>query len=358
LSGQVELISPYLKKKIEESEQRFGRDSEIVRILKRQYLWDPKEEEIFDNEKKQHYEADIFFKYMGKELKGIERLYRQVIVINLTTACITNCRYCLRRFYQPIHLSNEELQGIAKFCGCESINSDIKEVLISGGDPFIIPIDLEKLIDLIEEYAPNVRIIRIGSRLPVQDPEKINKRLLSFLRPRKNIRFELGTQVNHASELFPEVKEAFKKLFDIDITIYNQSILLKGVNDNISALISLFDQLRDIGIENHYLFHAVPIKGTHHHRTSLEKGLKLIRELTNCGVISGRSNPMYTAMTDIGKIVLNDGVILEKKNGYVLLQSFYSYEDRKKWNPNWKLPELAVIDNNGYMRVWYFDGVD
>jgi len=358
MSGQRELVSPYIRSKLEESRQKYGSGSEVVRVLERQYLRDPREDEIFEDERERHYEADVHLTYMGKQLRGVEKLYRRVIVIQPTTACAAHCRFCLRRLYPTIHLSEDELLATAKYCGDESVNGEVNEVLISGGDPFIIPDKLELLIDLIVEHAPNIKNIRIGSRVPVQAPEKIDDTLLHALRERENIWLELATHVNHASELFPEVREAYRKLRDTGMTLYNQAVLLRGVNDNISALINLHDELRYIGIETHYLFHAIPMKGTHHHRVSLEKGLRLIRELTSCGAISGRCKPMFTVMTDIGKITLYDGVILEKNKKHILLQSYYSYKDRKKWNPHWQKPDSVIIDDEGYMRVWYLNGSD
>ena len=102
------------------------------------------------------------------------------------------------------------------------------------------------------------------------------------------------------------------------------------------------------------------MRGMHHFRTTVEKGLRLIKELTNSGKISGRVKPMYALMTDIGKITLYDGTILakNKKRNELLVQSSYTYEERLQNNPNWKLPETAEVDENGYLRMWYLDGDD
>ena len=137
-----------------------------------------------------------------------------------------------------------------------------------------------------------------------------------------------------------------------------QNVLLKGVNDNIDVLLNLYNGLRELAIESHYLFHCCPIIGMRHFRTSLDLGLKLARELTASGRISGRSKPLFAAMTDIGKIVLYDGAILARRGPRVLIQSRYSYQDRIRWNPTWTLPDCAEIDADGYLRVWYLDGDD
>jgi lysine 2,3-aminomutase len=153
------------------------------------------------------------------------------------------------------------------------------------------------------------------------------------------------------------VKEAHRELQRAGMRIYNQTVLLKGVNDAVSDLVGLFDELRALDVETHYLFHCIPMRGMGHHRTTLQRGLELMRSVANAGVLSGRCKPMYTAMTDVGKITLYEGSILERDDrGRVLLQSHYTLEDRMKWNPHWRLPDSAQIDGDGMMRVWYLDG--
>jgi lysine 2,3-aminomutase len=217
---------------------------------------------------------------------------------------------------------------------------------------------LGSLLQYIVDDAPNIRVVRIASRVPLQAPERISEELIGILGIYKSLRIELGIHINHASELFPEVKEALGRLQGIGLTVYCQSVLLKGLNDSQRDLAELYDELRRMRIEPHYLFHAVPMKGMGHHRTSLNRGLQLAEELVNSGEVTGRAKPMYTAMTDVGKITLYDGVVLERKGADVLLQSAYSYESRREWNPQWVLPPSAFIDPAGKLRVWYLDGVD
>ncbi len=231
-----------------------------------------------------------------------------------------------------------------------------QKVLITGGDPLMVPDRLDFLIDSLVKHAPNIRVVRIGSRVPIHDPARVNDSLLHALRKREGLRIELGTHINHAAELFLEVKAAYQRLKDNGLTIYNQSVLLKGVNDTPRELADLFDELRYLGIEAHYLFHCIPMRGMNHHRTTVEKGLSLIRSLTSSGVISGRCKPMFTAMTDLGKITLYDGVVIRREDKRILLQSQYSYEERKKWNPLWELPSSASVDKKGNMQVFYLDG--
>ena len=166
----------------------------------------------------------------------------------------------------------------------------------------------------------------------------------------------MATQVNHSLELFPEVKEAFRRIRKY-VDIYNQTVLLAEINDNLPDLIDLCDELRYLGIENHYIFHCVPIKEADELRTTIEGSLRLIRSLTTSGYISGRAKPQLALMTDVGKITLYEGSIIDRKDDKVLLQTSYSYKERLKWNPYWKLSANSIVDENGLLRVWYKDKI-
>lgn len=361
MAGQVhgefkELLSPFLRDKLAEHQADTDADRTIRRVIERQYVKSPLESVIRPEEMRRHYEADMTPLYDGAVLRGVERLYRRVVVVEPTTVCAAHCRWCLRGLYPILNMSPEELIRTARYCGDTRVNGDLREVLITGGDPLMTPDGLETLIDALVEHAPNIRIIRIGSRVPVQAPERVDARLLRVLRPRPSVRLELGIHVNHVEELFPEVRDAVGRLRAAGMVIYNQAVLLRAVNDTVDALDGLFDTLRDLGIEAHYLFHAVPMRGQSHHRTSIAAGLDLIRRLTSGGRISGRAKPMFTAMTDVGKVTLYDGVIERRAGDRALLRTAFRYDDRLEWNPQWKQPESVVVDAEGLMKVWYLDG--
>jgi lysine 2,3-aminomutase len=166
--------------------------------------------------------------------------------------------------------------------------------------------------------------------------------------------------INSPVEFWPESVEAIHKIQDVGARIYLQHPLLKGVNDDLETLVSLYDLVRTHNIEPHYLFHCVPITGQSHHRTTVQKGNELICKLTSSGKFSGRSKPKYTLMTDIGKITMWEGTILDRNqaNNMILLQSGYKLEERLRYNPSYKVPKNAEVDEEGYMRVWYLDGED
>jgi len=353
-----EKITPFLKEKLSFLESSYGKDSNAYQGLALQYLINKQEgfESIEQNLK--HYEADTDISDSDEEIPGVERLYCKSLVIEPTLVCLAHCRYCLRSNYEKHTLTEKQLIEVAKYCGNEINKKSLSEVLITGGDPLIIPQRLDFLLNALIEYAPNIKIVRIGTRVPGQDPKRIDENVENLFRNKPSLRFEVATQINHPIEFFPEVEKAFKKMSDLGAHLYSQNVLLKSVNDNQDILVELYNKMRDNNIEPHYLFHCVPIRGIHFLRTSVEKGIDLIKGLVNSGRISGRTKPMYAAMTDIGKITFYEGVILDRKNGKVLLQSNYLLSDRLKWNPSWKLPKTAEVDKNGLLRVWYSDATD
>jgi lysine 2,3-aminomutase len=350
------VLPPFLKGKLEALRREQGESSPEYRALAHQYLHDPRENEVdWKAERRRHYEAELVKGADGKPLRGMERLYRRVALIDLTTSCLAHCRYCLRQQYAKFTLTQDDVRAAAQYFGSPDNRDDLREVLITGGDPLLFPDLLASAIDSITSLAPNIEIVRIGSRLPVQEPGLVNPSVLQAVRKRPGLRIELGTQVNHPMELWPESRDAYGRLQDEGLSIYNQQVLLRGVNDDLGVLCELYDHLRYLGIEAHYMFHCIPLRGAHHHRTSIEEGLVLIKGLTASGRISGRCKPMYTAMTDIGKVTLYEGSILDRKGDMVLLQTEYLLAERLRWNPSWALPESAAADRRGHLTVWYKD---
>ena len=136
--------------------------------------------------------------------------------------------------------------------------------------------------------------------------------------------------------------------------------LLRGVNDDFETLAELYSKLRDHDIESHYLFHAVPLRGMSHHRTSVKKGIDLTNALSSCGEFSGRAKARYCILSDIGKIIVYQDTIVDrrKSDNAILLKSGFNFKDRLEWNPSWKKPISVEIDSDGKMFVWYPDGTD
>lgn len=351
-----EKISSYLLRLMENTKSQFGEDSPEYRALYVQYVYSSKEEDVQLETNSKHYEALVI---EGKGLpKGIERIYKRQLVVDITMVCAAHCRYCLRAHYETSHLSENDVDEIVAYCASDD---NLREILVTGGDPLVTPKILKYFISEISSRASNIKIIRIGTRLPIQNPSSMSADLFSFFDAYKDkIKVEIGIQINHTIELQPDALVVIKRLIESGVRLYSQNVLLKNVNDNIGSLIDLYDALRYLQIESHYLFHAIPMKGTSHLRTTVQKGLDLIRELTSSGKISGRCKPMFALMTYVGKAVLYEGTILKKDDdNYFHIKTHYKIRERQEWNPTYVLPqEQAYIGDDGYIIAKYLDGKD
>ncbi len=348
-----ELRSFYLDKLINSVREQKGVQSPEYLALYYQYMRRESENRLLKGNKK-HYEASVT-KNEESALRLVERLYRRQCTINITNACNAHCRYCLRQNYDLFNISDDDICGIVNYLRNDA---DLHEVLLTGGDPLLSYSTLIGVAKTIIDQAPNIKTIRIGTRLPVQNPTALNDDVVSFLADnKKNVFFEIGLQVNHSVELTSETRDCIKELQGAGVLIYAQNVLLKNINDNMETLISLYDNLRNLHIESHYLFHPVPIDGTAHFRMPVERFLDFARQLTSSGEIPGRSKPMFSIMTDVGKVTLYDGIIQRKdEDGFLHIHTGYSYDRRRKWNPNFDLPGSAWLLNDGEIMVKYLDG--
>ncbi|GAA2635041.1 radical SAM protein [Actinomadura fulvescens] len=358
-----EIISPFLKEKMAEVAATSGYGAPEYKALALQYQRDPQEVVVLRHQSSRHYEAvmapgaDGPQPQDGPHLRGVERLYRRTLLVEPTIRCAAHCRWCIRANYEVADLSPTELESVARYAGSPALRSDITEVLVTGGDPLVTPKLLRLLVDELKAHAPNVTTIRIGTRMPFQAPSRVNDTFLAIIRDADPIRVEIGLHANHPVEFWPETTDALNAIRDAGATLYNQHPVLAGVNDDGDTLAELYEALRAHRIEPHYMFHAAPMRGMEHHRTTVDELLELHRTLTTSGRLSGRTKPKPALLTDIGKVVLTEGAVIgrDDEGKRLLLRTAYSVEDRRRWNPTWTLPPSAVIGADGRMAVWYQD---
>ncbi len=350
----AEIQSNYIKELMSKVRKEKGENSPEYNALYYQYKKTENENLITKEENQKHYEASVC-DAPESALRLVERLYKRQATIDLTNACSAHCRYCLRQNYAPFNVTDNDISQIVKYL---SNDATLKEVLLTGGDPLLAyPVLMRVSAQIISE-ASNIRIIRIGTRLPVQNPNALSEDVLRFFTEnRGKVFFEVALQVNHVVELTSEAKNCIRALQERGVLVYAQNVLLKNVNNTLDAMIDLYDSLRYLHVEAHYLFHPVPIIRTSQFRMPLNAFLDFARKLTASGEIPGRSKPMFSIMTDVGKVTLYEGTILDKDtNGYINIRTAYSFEERKKWNPGFKLPKSASVDANGELIVKYLDG--
>ncbi len=348
----TEIISPYLQELMLNIKSKYGENSREYMALYYQYCATGEELVAGKEHNSKHYEAG----YDGSSsIRFMERLYKRQATVDITLACVAHCRYCLRQNYDLNIMTEKDM---AELVDIISKDAYLKEILITGGDPMLVHNILVPFIKCLVEKAPNIKIIRIGSRLPVQDPYLISEDIYKiFEKYRKGVTFEVAMQINHAVELQPAARESIERLKEIGVRMYAQNVLLRNINDNMDSLIELYDELRYLNIESHYIFHPVPIEHTHQFRIPLVNFLDFARLCTASGEIPGRSKPMFSLMTDVGKVTLYEGCLGKKdSDGYYDVYTGYRLEDRKKWHMGYSLPESAYIDENGFIHVKYLDG--
>ena len=345
-------MTKFLYRRLEELREKYGESSAEYQSLAKQYIYEAAEDQYTEEHNDKHYEANVCV----EGGKNVERLYQRHCCIELAFNCLSNCRYCLRSNYDRFTLTEEQMNANVAYL--QSI--DAEEVLLTGGDPFLNLKRLRIFTDKIVEQVPSMKVIRIATRVFTQDPALISDDLITFLHKlNERIRVEVATQINSAVELeCEEVQQAFLKVRNLGIPVYSQNVFLKGVNDTPEQLIRLYHAMRMTGIEAHYLFHCIPMRGIHHLRPSVDCMIRCYEELVNAGHITGRCKPILAIMSQIGKITLTPYNYKKLGNGFVQLRSSYKYEDRLAYNPNWQLPEHAFVNKEGYLCLDYLDGED
>lgn len=204
--------------------------------------------------------------------------YNDRVVMLTTNRCSMQCRFCFRKRYwkngtKRQDISNDELN---KICDYLSDNQNIREVLVSGGDPLILKTArLKYILDQLSSKK-TIDIIRIATRVPITLPSRIDKELTDMLAGYPGLWF--ATHFNHPKEITPESIKAVKLVINSGIPILNQTVLLKGINDKAEILEDLFRKLIKLKVKPHYLFHVDPVKGGTHFSTGIESGLNILRQ--------------------------------------------------------------------------------
>lgn len=209
--------------------------------------------------------------------QGVLHKYQGRALLISTGACAIHCRYCFRRHYPyPQHsYSNKLLQATVDYL---RQNADIDEVILSGGDPLVL--DNEKLARLIQELEAidQIHTLRIHTRLPVVLPSRIDNDLVQLL---ASTRFQVVMVIhaNHANELTAEEQARLLELHRAGITLLNQSVLLKGINDDAPTLIALSKRLFQCNTLPYYLHSLDPVSGAMHFAVENNDALSIKEEL-------------------------------------------------------------------------------
>ncbi len=252
---------------------------------------------------------------------GIVHRYPDRVLFLVTSFCSTYCRYCTRSRFVG-HVRNGH-GGRRRWAGAiEYISShrEVRDVLISGGDPLTLSDEALEWILRRVRAIPHVEIIRIGTKVPVVLPQRITKELTRMLR--KFHPLWMSIHFTHPDELTDEVYEACARLADAGIPLGSQTVLLTGINDSVDVMKALVQRLLMARVRPYYLYQCDLIPGSRHFRTPVAKGFEIIEGLW--GHTTGYAVPSYVidAPGGGGKIPLLPSYLQEVRGDTVVLKNY------------------------------------
>ena len=247
---------------------------------------------------------------------GIVHRHADRVLFKAVSSCPVYCRFCFRREQigpgKSATLSPEDLTRAYAYI---QARPEISEVILTGGDPFILSPRRAGEITSRLSAIGHVRIIRWHTRVPMLDPARVSDEFIAALIA-PGITTWVAIHANHACEFSPEARRALARLADAGIPLVSQTVLLKGVNDNVESLTALMRAFLENRIKPYYLHHPDLARGTSHFRVRIEDGLALTRALRP--QLSGLAQPLY--VLDIpggfGKVPLDSANVEKTDAGY------------------------------------------
>jgi len=256
----------------------------------------------------------------------LDQFYPRVVSMKATNMCAMYCTHCLRiahigkkdRIY-PKAAYEEALEYIRN-------NPNIRDVLVTGGDAFVLPNKYIKWILDELDSIDHVKIKRLGTRIPVTTPQRVDDELLEILEKSNDKKpLRVVVQINTAQEITPVSKEVFRKISKAVSAILNQAVLLRGVNDSIYKMWKLSEVIQEAYVRPYYVFNCSYRNPQFKHlRVPVEVGRNIIEGMY--GNISGDAIPRYIA-TAGGKIPLHRSNVLRRDNGNIILRKPWSGEE-------------------------------
>ncbi len=248
-------------------------------------------------------------------VKELVHVYPHKVAWCVAQLCPVYCRYCFRKRRDEevgLHFNKRIIAAGIEYIAS---NKNIRDVLITGGDPFIAhDSSIENLLRSLREI-PHVDIIRFGTRTPVALPYRITENLAKILEKYHPI--WVNTHFNSAAELTPEAAQAIDTLLKHGVPVGNQSVLLKGVNDSFEEMASLMQGLVRMRVRPYYIYHPQIVEGTAHLRVPVEKGLDIMRAMR--GNLTGFAIPQYVLDTPSGKVPLSPQHVIGRRGDFFVV---------------------------------------
>jgi lysine 2,3-aminomutase len=251
---------------------------------------------------------------------GLTHRYPDRVLFLITDQCAMYCRHCTRRRFAGQHDCESSKERIQKGIDYIAATSEVRDVLLSGGDALMVSdAMLESIIQRLREI-PHVEIIRIGTRTPVVCPQRITDDLVNMLKKYHPV--WVNTHFNHSNEITEEAKLALDKLANAGIPLGNQSVLLRGINDCIYTMKKLVHDLVKNRVRPYYIYQCDLSMGIEHFRTTVGKGIEIIEGLR--GHTSGYAVPTYVVDGPAGggKIPVMPNYLITHGENRVILRNY------------------------------------
>jgi lysine 2,3-aminomutase len=227
----------------------------------------------------------------------VSRLYPDRLIINVTNGCAMFCRHCLRRKdidFEDVTYPQKMLEQALEYV---RLNPEIRDVLLTGGDALLLS---DKLLDHILtelDNIPHVEITRLGSRMPCVLPQRITPDLCRMLE--KHDPVYVSTQFNHPKEVTSEARKAVDMLTRSGVIVRDQTVLLKGINNDKHVMKKLMQELLRIKVAPYYIFNCKKVEGIRHFRAPIAEGIQIIEHMR--GYTSGMAVPTFIITAPEGR---------------------------------------------------------
>ncbi|MBB74588.1 MAG: EF-P beta-lysylation protein EpmB [Planctomycetaceae bacterium] len=223
------------------------------------------------------------------QVPGLLQKYAGRALLIASGTCAIHCRYCFRRHF-PYQKTPRSLAAWQPALQMLAEDPSLEEILLSGGDPLtLVDSQLDALMSQIDRIE-HVRRLRIHTRLPIVIPERVTKNLVANLKGKRMTTFVV-VHANHSAEIDDGVGLALRRLLDEGITVLNQAVLLKGVNDSLDALVGLSRQLVNVGVLPYYLHQLDRVAGASHFEVPVTQGRQLVNAMRDR--LPGYAVPRY-----------------------------------------------------------------
>ncbi len=336
-------FEPEERKKLEDTLEKFPLSITpyyLSLINKDNYRNDPVFKQSFPNPNEliiqSHEMSDPLAEDRDSPVPGLTHRYPDRVLLHVSNVCSMYCRHCTRKRKVGDVENIPDKECIMAGIDYIRENPQIRDVLLSGGDPFMLPDDLLDWILTEVRKIEHVEVIRIGSRMPCVLPYRITDDLVNMLK--KHHPIWVNTHFNHPQEITPSSKAALRKLADAGIPLGNQSVLLAGVNDCSIIMKKLVHMLVENRVRPYYLYQCDLSEGLTHFRTPVGKGIEIIESLI--GHTSGFAVPTFVidAPGGGGKIPVMPNYLISWSTNKVVLRNYEGVITTYREPDNYKEP--------------------